>query len=254
MSQRLVPPSWCCCRGMWVAREGTGLQGWRFGGTALHHFPSPSHATGLQSSFLSPTRWLLRQEESKQGADGKWGAHLTQQQWLFGNATPVAVPAKSCVLIDLNLLRVTQILTTTTTGQLNICLDGVHPAALAPMPPLMSPRCHSAQPVTAVSALFSHWGISVVTLKTSQGLTPCFCLTLPTAQLPWSRAGSRDAIWGLQGDKPKLPCHQFWHRLNVTKGSQGIFVLVAQHALHWATSLGSPGEQSQKEPLLSPSQ
>lgn len=86
---------------------GDGAAGPRFGGAALHPFPFPSRATGLQSSFLSLTWWLLRQEKSEQGAGDKWGGHLMQQQWLFGNATPVAMPTKSSVLIDLNLLRVT---------------------------------------------------------------------------------------------------------------------------------------------------
>lgn len=75
------PAFWHCCRGMWAAREGRGLRGRRFGGPALHPFPSLSHSSGLPSSFLSPTQWPLGQEESEQGAGGKWGPHLTQQRW-----------------------------------------------------------------------------------------------------------------------------------------------------------------------------
>lgn len=51
------PPSWRCCRGMWAAREGMGLQGRCFDGQALHPFPSLSHSTALQNSFLSLTQW-----------------------------------------------------------------------------------------------------------------------------------------------------------------------------------------------------
>ena len=72
------PPSWPCCGGMWAAGEGTGLQGQHFVGAALHPFASLSHSPCLLSSFLSPTRWPLGQEESKQGVGGKWGPHLMQ--------------------------------------------------------------------------------------------------------------------------------------------------------------------------------
>lgn len=140
------PPFWRCCRGMWAAREGTGLRGRRFGGAALHPFPAPSHSTSLQSSFLSPTRWLLGQE-GEQGAGGKWGPHLTQQWWQFGNTTP----ADSSVPVDLNLLRVTPNPHHHDRGEAEHLLRWrVQPVALGPAPPPLSPRCRSAQAAAAV--------------------------------------------------------------------------------------------------------
>lgn len=67
------PPSWRCCKGMWAAREGMSLRGRCFGGPALHPFPSLSHCTALQSSFLSLTQWPLGQDESEQGAGDERG-------------------------------------------------------------------------------------------------------------------------------------------------------------------------------------
>lgn len=82
-----------------------GLQGWCFGGPALHPFPSLSHSAALQISFLSLTQWPLRQDESEQGAGDMQGpiqhssgGDLETQPQLL------TVLVNSSVLTDLNLL------------------------------------------------------------------------------------------------------------------------------------------------------